>query len=164
MQQKATTAYLLLDIAGTSCALPSAEVREILPLPHLHAPPEPSDALIGFLNLAGEPLPVIDLARLLGLRAAAEPDPYRHLVVLTGRPLAFLVDRVLSLSTIASDAIRPVEDSRTYNGCVAAEIMLDGRLVHALAASRILTSEEAARLAVHTRRAGERLVALGSVE
>ena len=62
----ARLATLLLNIAGTTCALPRAEIREILPLPRLHAPPAAGGPLAGFLNLAGEPVPVIDLAVLFG--------------------------------------------------------------------------------------------------
>ena len=164
MPPSASTAYLLMDVAGTPCALPGSAIREILPLPHLHAPPESGGALLGFVNLAGEPLAVIDLANLLGLRSSADPDPYRHLVVLAGSELALLVDRALALAEIDPDLIRPVESSQTLNGSVAAEIALDGRLVHALSPSRILTEQEAQRIAAHARRAAERLAALGPVE
>ena len=63
------SAYLLLDVAGTPCALPRAAVSEILPLPDLHNPPATGGWLAGFLNLGGAPIPVIDLAR------AARPAP-----------------------------------------------------------------------------------------
>ena len=32
----AGAAHLIVDVAGTPCALPQAEIREILPLPRLH--------------------------------------------------------------------------------------------------------------------------------
>ncbi len=51
------TAYLLLDVAGTPCALPRAAVAEVLPLPDLHAPPATGGWLTGFLNLGGTPVP-----------------------------------------------------------------------------------------------------------
>lgn len=164
MPQGATTAYLMLDVAGKPCALPSADVREVLPIPHIHVPPEAGGVLMGFINFAGEPLPVIDLARLLGLRAAVDLEPYWHLVVLAESPVALLVDRAMSLVTIDADAIHPVEASRTLNGCVAAEITLDGRMIHALAPSLIFTAEEATHLAIYLQRARERLVAFAPVE
>lgn len=165
LPQPVTTAYLLLDVAGFACALPRAEVREILPLPNLHRPPAGTNLLAGFLNLGGAPLPVIDLARLLGLRDAlaadAIRDPYRHLVVAADGTAAFLVDRVADLIPVDAGAIRPVAGDETLNGCVAAEIAQGERLVHALSIARLLTQAERERLAVLTRAAGERLAALG---
>ena len=165
MPPPASTAYLLLDVAGTTCALPREAVREILPLPHLHVPPASGGPLAGFLNLSGTPVPVLDLALLFGLREKAEPDtsepdPYRHLLLAADGTLALLVDRVVDLIRVGADAVRPVEGARTLNGCVEAEIAFGDSLVHALAMPRILSTEERARLDALARRAAERIAAL----
>lgn len=160
MAEPATTAYLLLDVAGTACALPVGAVREILPLPQLHAPPASGGPLAGFLNLSGTPVPVLDLARLLGLREAAEPDPYRHVVLAADGASALLVDRAADLVAVPRQAVRAVEDGRTLNGCVEAELAMGDRLVHALALPRLLSAEERARVEALTARAAERLAAL----
>lgn len=159
MALPSTTTYLVLDVAGTPCALPREAVREILPLPHLHAPPAAGGPLAGFLNLGGAPLPVLDLARLLGLRDAAPPDPYRHVLHAADGSLALLVDRVVDVVQVGAEAIRPVADRHTFNGCVEAEIALGDRLVHALSMAHILTVEERERVALLGRRAAERLAA-----
>jgi chemotaxis signal transduction protein len=115
-----TTAYLLLDVAGTPCALARSALSEVLPLPRLHQPPAGGGLLAGFLNLGGVPVPVVDLARLLGLRGPAEPtggDPYRHLVLSADRAMAFLVDRADDLMRVADASVRPVPEDRTLNGC-----------------------------------------------
>lgn len=157
-------AYLLLDVAGTPCALPREAVAEVLPLPDLSAPPVAGRVLAGFLNLGGEPVPVIDLARLFGLRDEAGPPAlYAHLVLAADRGTAFLVDRVTDLAAVEAGALRGVPDERTLNGCVEATFSRDDRLVHVLGPGRILTAEEAARVAVLTRAARERLAALASV-
>ncbi|KMO37951.1 chemotaxis protein CheW [Methylobacterium variabile] len=156
----AGTAYLLVDVAGTACALPQRSVREILPLPRLWRPPGAPAALAGFLNLAGTALPVLDLAVLFGLGrpATARQALYRHLVLLQGEPpLALLVDRVADLVRVEPGQVRAVADAATLNGCVAAEIRLAERLVHGLAVDRILLAEEQARLAAQTRDAQARL-------
>ncbi|WP_375462780.1 chemotaxis protein CheW [uncultured Methylobacterium sp.] len=153
--------YLLLDVAGTPCALPRAAAGEILPLPELFRPPAAGAWLAGFLNLGGTPVPVIDLARLLGLRAGDhEPDAYAHLVLSPDAASALLVDRVTDLVAVEADAVRSVADDRSLNGCVAAEIRRGDRLVHALDPARILTAEERARVAELTRAAAARLAAL----
>lgn len=153
--------YLILDVAGTPCALPRAAVREVLPLPELFRPPAAGAWLAGFLNLAGAPVPVIDLARLLGLRAEdREPGAYAHLVLAPDAASALLVDRVTDLVAVEADAVRPVPDDHSLNGCVAAEIRRGDRLVHALDPARLLTAEERARIADLTRAAAARLAAL----
>ncbi|MDP4004876.1 chemotaxis protein CheW [Methylobacterium sp. NEAU K] len=155
------SAYLLLDVAGTPCALPRAAVAEILPLPDLHNPPATGGWLAGFLNLGGAPVPVIDLATLLGLRpAASEPGLYAHLVLTRGEATAYLVDRVADLVSVPEAAIRPAEEAGTLNGCVAAEIVIGDRLVHALATESLLTAKERARVAALAQAAAERLAAL----
>ncbi|SFV08428.1 purine-binding chemotaxis protein CheW [Methylobacterium sp. UNCCL125] len=155
------SAYLLLDVAGTACALPRSAVAEILPLPDLHTPPAAGGWLLGFLNLGGAPIPVIDLATLLGLRpAVAAPGLYAHLALMQGEAVAYLVDRVADLMTVPDSAIRQAEEADTLNGCVAAELVLGERLVHALAPERLLTAQERIRVDALTRAAAERLAAL----
>lgn len=155
------SAYLLLDVAGTACALPRGAVAEILPLPDLHTPPASGGWLTGFLNLGGTPIPVVDLAALLGLRpAVATPGLYAHLVLMQGAAAAYLVDRAADLTRVPDSAIRPAEAADTLNGCVAAELVLGDRLVHALAPERLLTVQERARVEALTRAAAERLAAL----
>ncbi|MGF3022576.1 chemotaxis protein CheW [Methylobacterium aquaticum] len=154
------TAYLLVAIAGTDCALPRRAVREILPLPRLWRPPGVPGALAGFLNLAGAAVPVVDLAVLFGLGrpVTARQALYRHLVLLHGEaPQALLVDRVADVVRVDHDQIRPVAGETTLNGCVGAEIRLGERLVHGLAVERILFAEERERLAAQTRDAQARL-------
>ena len=154
------TAYLLVAIAGTDCALPRGAVREILPLPRLWRPPGAPGALAGFLNLAGSAVPVVDLAVLFGLGrpVTGRQALYRHLILLKSEsPLALLVDRVADVVRVEPDQVRPVADGATLNGCVAAEIRVAERLVHGLAVDRILLAEERDRLAAQTRDAQARL-------
>lgn len=159
-----TTAYLLVALAGTTCALARDEVREILPLPHLHRPPAAGMALAGFLDLGGVPVPVIDLPRLLALRPVepmpGDDDPYRHVVLAADGGTAFLVDRVEDVVRVAAQAVAPVSGGRTFNGCVVAELAWRDGLVPVLSVARILTIEEQGRIAGATRREAERLAAL----
>lgn len=158
----ARLATLLLDIAGTTCALPRAEIHEILPLPRLHAPPASGGPLAGFLDLAGEPVPVIDLATLFGLRdSGGGDDPYRHVVLARQGRLAFLVDRALDLVQIEEADLQPVDPAHSLNGCVTGAFAEGGRLVHLLSLDRILTLEERSRLDALTRQAKVRLARFG---
>lgn len=152
-------------MAGAPCALARAAVSEVLPVPRLHRPPAGGGPLAGFLNLGGVPVPVVDLAGLLGLRAdgaAPAEDPYRHLVLAADRGIAFLVDRVEDLVQVDAAALRPVPDDRTLNGCVMAEIAVPRGLVHVLDLPRLLTREERLRIDAHARAAAERLSAFAA--
>ena len=153
--------YLLLDVAGTPCALPHAAAGEVLPLPDLVRPPADGGWLAGFLNLGGEPVPVVDLARLLGLRTDAhDPGPYAHLILAPDAARAWLVDRVTDLVTVEAGAIRPVGAQASLNGCVSAGLARGDRLIHALDPERLLGAEERARVGALTRAAKARLAAL----
>ena len=157
----AQRAYLLLDVAGTPCALPRAEAGEILPVPDLFRPFAAGGWLAGFLNLGGSAVPVIDLARLMGLRTGEHhPGLYDHLVLLAEGRTAILVDRVSDLVSVPLEQVRAVGPEHAFNGCVAAEITLGEQVVQGLAVARILTVEERVRVEALTRLADARLAAL----
>ncbi|WP_342150005.1 chemotaxis protein CheW [Methylorubrum sp. SB2] len=161
----AGAAHLIVDVAGTPCALPQADIREILPLPRLHAPPTVGGPVAGLLDLGGEPVPVVDLAVLFGLRdEAATDDPYRHIVLARGRPLGLLVDRALDVVTVAGGSLKPVDPARSLNGCVVAEFAHGKGLVHLLSLDCVLTFEERARLDAFALSARQRLARFGSPE
>lgn len=161
----AGAAHLIVDVAGTPCALAQAEIREILPLPRLHAPPASGGPLAGLLNLGGEPVPVVDLAVLFGLREGARTDDrYQHVVLARGAALGLLVDRALDVVQVADDTLRPVEPERSLNGCVVAEFARGHVLVHRLSVPRILTLEERQRLDALTAEARDRLARFAVTE
>ncbi|MBO1074192.1 chemotaxis protein CheW [Roseomonas marmotae] len=155
--------FLLFALAGQRCALPREAVRELLPLPRLSRPPSLPAALAGFVNLGGEPLPVLALAHLLGLRdgAAEEDGLYRHIVVvrdmLPGADAGLLVDRVQDLQAVPPGWLRPAPPEQSLNGCVAAGLAMPDGFVPVLDPARILLAQEQASLEELTRRASGRL-------
>ena len=83
---------LSLRAGGRHCALPLSMVVEVLrPLP-VEALRDTPDFLLGMSVLRGRPVPVLDLARLLG-DAHSEAGRWLHLR-LGDRPLALAVDSV----------------------------------------------------------------------
>ena len=156
-----STAYLILEVAGTACALPREAVAEVLPLPELQAAPASGGWLMGLVNLGGRPVPVLDLAALLGLReTGAAAGLYAHLVLARDRSLAWLVDRVADLKAVPPEAHRPADPAASLNGCVASGLVLKDRLVPALDPERLLTQAERARVDGLARVAAARLSAL----
>ncbi len=155
------TSYLLLDVAGTLCALPRAAAAEVLLLPDLHRVPASGGWMLGLIDLGGRPVPVIDLApRNPSSGAASDHHVYAHVVLVRDGDLAYLVDRVTDLVTVAEDAVRPASETESLNGCVAAELALGAGLVHALSPQRLLTARERARVAAMAQAGALRLAAL----
>lgn len=155
-----STAYLILDVAGTACALPREAVAEVLPLPDLQAAPASGGWLLGLANLGGRAVPVLDLAALLGLRESAAAGLYAHLVLDRDRSFAWLVDRAADLMTVTPEAHRPADPETSLNGCVAFGLAIKDRLVPALDPERLLTQAERARVEGLVRAAAARLSAL----
>ncbi|MFT8246003.1 chemotaxis protein CheW [Roseomonas sp. BN140053] len=158
---------LLFAVGGTVCALRRPAVRELLPLPRLSAPPGLPRPVAGFLNLGGEAVPVLALARLLNRTEEARRVAgglYRHIIVLnhtlprpgggSGR-VALLVDRVLDLVPPPAQPATPPDGHA--DPCVEAEIPLGAALVHLLAPDRLLREGEAAILAALAEDAQRRL-------
>ncbi|MCI0755990.1 chemotaxis protein CheW [Teichococcus vastitatis] len=157
-------AYLVLQLGARRCALSCAAVREILPLPRLWRPPGLPRPLAGFLNLSGEAVPVLDLARLFGLSAEtadAEAALYRHVILASPGPQGalpgLLVDRVLDLVRVPPAGLRPLAGDASLNGCAVAELPLADGFAHLLAPERILLAQEQARLATLREAAQTRL-------
>ena len=155
--------FVVFDVAASRCALPRAEVRELLPLPRLSRPPGLPKAVAGFLNLAGAAVPVVDAARLLGLASAddeVEPGLYQHLILIRRGPgpdVALLVDRVVDVISIAPERLTPISDADTLNGCVAGEIDTGGGPIHVISGERLFLEEERQALADFAKSAAERL-------
>lgn len=132
------------------CAFQREQVVRSLALPALSTPPAMPPALRGFANIAGGAVPVVDTARLLGLRYDADTDPvYRHVLIVlaNGAPLGLLVDRVLDVRNAALDALTPAKADTVLNDCVVGDLIEDGELIHVLDAERVLLAHERARIA-----------------
>lgn len=143
------TTLVIFSCGPERCALPRAAVAEVALTPELSQPPGMPASLEGFLNLAGEAVAVVDAAKLFGLSPSAEIDPlYRHVMIVRDGPdvLGLIVDRVEDVRRIDSESIRPAAAADSLNGAVTGDVDLNGKVVHLLAANRILLAAEKARL------------------
>ncbi len=152
---------LVFRLAGHGFALPAARVRECLPLPSLQDRPGLPSHLAGFLELGGATLPVLDLARLLGLRRAEdglalEADGlYRHLVLMDG--VALLIDRATGLAAgLPAPPDAEAEADPWQHGCVSRRVLADGETVALLDPDLLLRHDERERLRALTEAALER--------
>lgn len=131
-------ASLVCQVATRICALPLGAVIETmrpLPIEPLAGAP---DFIAGMAIVRGEPVPVVDAARLLGA-GAGRP---RRFVTLRGgpRPVALAVDAVLGVRTIAADRFveLPALAGAAAGEVIAAIGALDARLLVVLEAARLV--------------------------
>jgi purine-binding chemotaxis protein CheW len=160
----ASLQILLVDVCATRCAIRRSAVREILPLPNLWQPPALPRPVAGFFSLGGTAVAVVRLDLLFGLadgKKAEPPGLYGHLILVrgskAGQPVAFLAERVVDLAEIDDRELCPVPEAGTLNGCVEAQIDMEGRLVHLLSVENILFAEEQQTIASLAQQAQERL-------
>jgi purine-binding chemotaxis protein CheW len=138
---------LKFSVSGHACALRLSLVSEVLPYAHLTRPPGLPSVLDGFLNLGGTAVAVLRLDRLFDF----PPTPvslYTPLVVLRaeGPPAALLVDSVAGVICPPAEALVPLRDQNSFNGCAEAEILMPDGTVHLLSPARLLLEQE--RLAI----------------
>ena len=138
---------VVFSFAETFCGLDLGKVREILPTAEFSEPPGMPKILAGFLNLEGTAVPVLRLGRLFQM-PVKETGLYEHLILLRdSRPLALLVDRVDEVRSYSEDALRPVGEKNSFNGCAQAQLTHKDKTIHVLAVDRLLLKEEEMRLA-----------------
>ncbi|MFC3675362.1 chemotaxis protein CheW [Ferrovibrio xuzhouensis] len=144
------------------CALPAADVRRLIHIPHLTRPPGIPSLVEGFLNLAGSVIPVLRIDRLFG-----EPDiafdPYLCVIVLKNAspPLSLLVEGVDTVIRLHADHISPVDPGESFNACVTASATVDGQDIALLDTRRLLTVREERTLAELLTIQQQRLAEIG---
>lgn len=126
---------LAFEVAGSTYALPIAEVAEVMDVPKIAAVPMLSRRVGGVANQHGDALPIVHGEPLLGLERIDETEP-AHLLVLArdlddpdryGLP----VDRIHGL---VDGPVPAAADS----GVIAERRPVEGRLMNVLDAKRLL--------------------------
>ncbi|MFL6197120.1 MAG: chemotaxis protein CheW [Thermoanaerobaculia bacterium] len=99
-----TGSHLLVQAGEYVCALPLVSVRRVLRSLPVHPLPGSAPELEGLAEFGGEPLPVLNLARLVNAAPGANPAYPVTVVVWTGPPDA------RELMGLAADAALEVAD------------------------------------------------------
>jgi purine-binding chemotaxis protein CheW len=95
---------------GDECfGVPMAPVQEIIRVPSVVRVPLAPPNLEGLANLRGCVLPIVNLRRVFGLAEREKDDATRAVVINTGTPLGFVVDRVASVVSVEQRQIESVE-------------------------------------------------------
>jgi purine-binding chemotaxis protein CheW len=134
-QEFCTEIMSVLEIRGWS---PATEIP--------HAP----DFVRGVINLRGTVLPVVDLAKRLGLPSSEPTARHAIIVAHAGTRIAgLLVDAVSDIVTVTEGTVQPPPDvaSDLAKTFVTGVIVVDGKLISLLALDPILPAPEGRKAA-----------------
>jgi len=121
--------HLLVQAGEYVCALPLRSVRRVLRALTVHPLPGATDELKGLAEFGGEPLPVLELARLVGAPTGAKPAYPVTIVVWVGPQDA------RELVGLAADAALEVSEVQLTSvvagngGFILGEALVDGEVV-----------------------------------
>jgi len=126
--------FLLVRAGDALCALPLDQVRRVVRALVVHALPGSSNELLGLAEFGGEPLPVLELARLVGGSGDATRAAAVTVVARLGR-----VEPAEIVGLQADEALEIVElpaatagAAATARGVLAGEALAGGRRVSVL--------------------------------
>jgi chemotaxis signal transduction protein len=122
--------YVRLRVAAEAYAMPVEHVREVSELGRVEPVPGAGPEVLGIRYLRGQILPVIDLARLLGLAAAVPPG--RLLVAESGgRQAGFAIDEVSDVGPL------PDPGEGAESGLLVGTALTDGELTGVIDVPRV---------------------------
>ncbi len=118
---------LLVETGEYLCALPINRVRQVVRALPVHPLPGASPELLGLAEFTGEPIPVLDLGRLVGAPTGARPASPVTVVVWAGPPdtrelVGLAADAALEIVEIA-----PSDVAAAGPGLIGGEVALGGR-------------------------------------
>lgn len=135
---------VIFALGSEMFAVEAAAVQEITLMARLSVPGRLPSVLAGFLNLAGRPVPIVQLHRLLGL---PQPGPalYAQIVILKEGPdgsVGWMVDRVAHVGRIPEAKIMPVPEKESFRDCAMGVFTFSNTPVCLLAPDRVLLEKE----------------------
>lgn len=125
-------AHLLVQAGEVVCALPLDAVRRVVKALAVHRLPGAAGELSGLAEFAGEPLPVLDLARLVGAAPGATPEYPVTVIAWAGSAAA---RELVGLAADSALEVAPIEPSGVVSveaGVVAGEAQVGDEVVRVL--------------------------------
>ncbi len=120
-------------------------VYEVIRMEKVTRVPETPDFVEGVINLRGQSIPVVDLARRLGFAKSVETASSRIIVMDVGSTTAgFIVDEVLEVIHVAGEEIQPPPQALTSirSDYLTGIALLEGVMVIILDMSNLLQQYE----------------------
>jgi len=138
------------SIGNQEFGIDISQVREIVRLSQITYLPKAPVFIEGVLNLRGQVLAVIDLAKKLGLQSKERGEHSRIIIVEAGgNTVGMIVDavsEVLRLSSVSTEAVPRLYDSAVPEHYIRGIGKLKDRLLVFLDLNTILTSDEFQRV------------------
>lgn len=105
-----TGSHLLVQAGEYVCALPLISVRRVVRALQVHPLPGSAPELEGLSEFGGEPLPVLNLARMVNAAAGANPSYPVTIVVWAGPPesrevMGLAADAALEVADVPSSSV-----------------------------------------------------------
>lgn len=134
---------LIFHVGAQRYGVFSSAIEQITPIAALDESPGMPKLLAGFLNLAGETVPVVRLGSLFG-QADTPTHVWTPLIILreSDMRLALLVDEVLEVVRIDEKAISTLPPGRVLNDSVEGVVRLADKSVLLLSPERLLLQQE----------------------
>lgn len=128
--------HLLIRAGDRLCALPLERVRRVVRALPIHPLPGARPELLGLAEFAGEPLAVLDLARLIGATPGARAPFPVTVVAWAGATdvregVGFAADEAVEVIEIETESIAPLAPSGA-SLAVGGEALSEGRPVRLL--------------------------------
>lgn len=128
----AAVRYLLVSAGEYLCAMPLNQVRRVIASLAPHPLPSAAPELLGLAEFGGEPMPVLDLRRLVNAPAGATPAHPVTVVAWAGPPttrelVGLAVDAALSIVEVPAAAV-----TGPSRGLVAGEALVGEQPVRVL--------------------------------
>jgi purine-binding chemotaxis protein CheW len=102
--------FLTFRVGRERYAIPAEQAAEVIRIPRLARVPRSPPALLGIANLRGSVLPVVDLAKLLGMPdGAGHSDSSRAIVLVSASPSALAVEAIDALVAVPEKRIETRE-------------------------------------------------------
>ncbi len=128
--------------------LPVEEVQEVVLVQPLTAVPLAPDLFLGLLNLRGQVMPVLDLARAMGIGERDVSSGKLLVVKVGGEPMSLHVDEVGDVLDLPETGWRapPETVALRHRRVIDAIYPLQGKVVLALKLNAMLTEDQRAGL------------------
>ncbi|MBR9970791.1 chemotaxis protein CheW [Magnetospirillum sulfuroxidans] len=133
-------------------------VAEVVPNAWLSRPPALPAMVAGLLDLGGVAVTILRGDLLLGLpEQRFGLDASMLIMKGEGHRVGLLTGRVNGVRDLQSCRYLPVDPAQNFQGCLRAQLLHDGLVVHLLDWNKMLGAEEQARLSEFQARGAERL-------
>jgi purine-binding chemotaxis protein CheW len=104
-----TRQFVTFQMEKETFAVPLTEVQEIIRLPDMVEVPMSAASLKGLANLRGSVLPIINLRHIFQMQDVVHDDATRVVVINTGKPVGFVVDRMARVVTVEPKEIESIQ-------------------------------------------------------